>query len=209
MPVAGLPAAAESALNALLADNNVSSWKVVGEGDSTVIVLRLKPHTHSSSANMADSRNTQGQYFRRKPPSQIRRDQERSRLRNEQSTKADQASGNNFDFPPLTFSSLNTNLQMTTQDTATEKCRPARTEITADSSSKHNSENGSDVSNLHDFCQPEPLLFAVCDDSLTHPTAEFDERFIKGRDAGFSVDIVKDCCNFNRQIRPATIERPN
>ena len=36
------------------------------------------------------------------------------------------------------------------------------------------------------------LLFASCEDSLTHPTAEFDERFIKGRDTGFSVDIVKD-----------------
>ena len=71
MPVAGLPAAAETALNALLADNNVSSWKVDGEGDSTVIVLRLKPHAHSSSANMADSHNTQGQYFRRKPPARF------------------------------------------------------------------------------------------------------------------------------------------
>ena len=132
--------------------------------------------------------------LQKEAPSQVRRDQERSRLRKEQSTKADQAGGNNFDIPSLTFSSLDTKatLQMTTQDTATEKCRPARTGITTDSSSKHNSENGSDVSNRHDFCQPEPLLFAACDDSLTHPTAEFDERFIKGRDAGFSVDIVKD-----------------
>ena len=109
----------------------------------------------------------------------------------------------------------------------------ARTEITTDSSGKHNSENGSngsnlhnsengsngsnlhnsengsDVSTLHDFCQPEPLLFAACDDSLTHPTAEFDERFIKGRDAGFSVDIVKDyVATLTDKIRPATIERP-
>ena len=65
---------------------------------------------------------------------------------------------------------------MTTQDTATGKCRPARTEITTDSGSKYNNENGSGVSNLHDFCQPQPLLFAACDDSLTHPTAELDER---------------------------------
>ena len=81
---------------------------------------------------------------------------------------------------------------MTTQDTATEKCWPARTEVTTESGSKHNSENGPDVSNLHDFCEPEPLPFAECEDSLTHPTAELDERLIKGRDAGFSVDIVKD-----------------
>ena len=67
---------------------------------------------------------------------------------------------------------------MTTQDTATEKCWPARTEVTTESGSKHNSENGPDVSNLHDFCEPEPLPFAECEDSLTHPTAELDERFI-------------------------------
>ena len=48
------------------------------------------------------------------------------------------------------------------------------------------------VSNLHDFCQPEPVLFASCDDSLIEPAVELDERFIKGRDAGFSVDTVKD-----------------
>ena len=72
MPVAGLPAAAETALNALLADNNVSSWKVVGEGDSTVIVLQLKPHAQSSASNMADSHNTQDQYLRRKLPNKIR-----------------------------------------------------------------------------------------------------------------------------------------
>ena len=48
------------------------------------------------------------------------------------------------------------------------------------------------MSNLYDFCEAETLLFAACKDSLTHPTAEFDERFIKGRDTGFSVDIAKD-----------------
>ena len=101
MPVAGLPAAAETALNALLADNNVSSWKIVGEGASTVIILRHNPQSYSSAENMADSNSTHGQHFRRKPPSQIRRDQERSRQQNEQSTKAYQAGGNNSDFPFL------------------------------------------------------------------------------------------------------------
>ena len=68
--------------------------------------------------------------------------------------------------------------------------------------------NGSDASNLHDFCQPQPFLFAACDDSLTHPTAELDERFIKGRDRWVQRrDSTRICCNFNRQIRPATMER--
>ena len=34
--------------------------------------------------------------------------------------------------------------------------------------------------------------FAACDDTLTYPAAELDKRFIKGRDGGFSVDIVQD-----------------
>ena len=38
-----------TALNALFTDNNVSSWKVVGDGDSTVIVLQLKPHLHQQT----------------------------------------------------------------------------------------------------------------------------------------------------------------
>ena len=88
---------------------------------------------------------------------------------------------------------MNTNLQklMTTQDTQPQRSGGlhARKSRLTDSSGKHDSENGSDVSNIHAFCEPEPLLFAACDDSLTHPTAEFDERFIKGRDTGFSVDI--------------------
>ena len=82
---------------------------------------------------------------------------------------------------------------MATQDTATEKCRPARTEITIDSSDKQNSENGSDV-------RVKPArLFSTTAASFRgvwwqsdSSTAELDERFIKGRDAGFSVDIVKD-----------------
>ena len=47
-------------------------------------------------------------------------------------------------------------------------------------------------SNRQDLCEPEPLRFAACDDSLTHPAAELDERFITGRDAGFSPVTVED-----------------
>ena len=52
---------------------------------------------------------TQGQYFRRKLPSLIQRDLERSKLQNEQSAKADQAGGKNFHFPFFYFPSTNTN----------------------------------------------------------------------------------------------------
>ena len=46
------------------------------------------------------------------------------------------------------------------------------------------------VSNRQDLCEPEPLPFVACDDSLTHPAAELDERFIAGRGTGFSPDTV-------------------
>ena len=101
---------------------------------------------------------------------------------------------------------------MTTQDTSTEKCRPARTEITTNSSSKHNSESQSDVPNLqllNIFCEPVELLhFAACDDNPTHPAAELDERFTTGRDARFSPDIAKDYVatltdrSVQRRLRP-------
>eukprot|EP00745_Piridium_sociabile_P024463 TRINITY_DN3871_c0_g2_i2.p1 TRINITY_DN3871_c0_g2~~TRINITY_DN3871_c0_g2_i2.p1 ORF type:complete len:303 (-),score=53.62 TRINITY_DN3871_c0_g2_i2:237-1145(-) len=84
MPVTGLPAAVETTLSALLAENSVSSWKIAGEGVNTVVVLRLKPvDPEVTTTNMAAepvlNRNTQVQYYRRKPPSQVRRDQERAK----------------------------------------------------------------------------------------------------------------------------------
>ena len=86
MPVAGLPAAVETTLNALLTENVVTSWKVAGEGDGAVVVLRLKSsQANTMSTNMAtstaSSRQPSVKCFRRKPPSQLRRDQERAQQR--------------------------------------------------------------------------------------------------------------------------------
>ena len=96
----GLPTAAETALNVPLTENNISRWIVAGLRQG---VLRLKPHAKFPSAMMADSHNAQGQYFRRQPPSWIRRDQERVKLRKQQPVILDQAGGNNFDFPSFGF----------------------------------------------------------------------------------------------------------
>ena len=82
MPVAGLPAAVEMSLNALLSVSTISSWKLVGEGDNTVFVLRMKPAQSSTTTNMANhEQTTTARHYRRKPPSQVRRDQERARQR--------------------------------------------------------------------------------------------------------------------------------
>eukprot|EP00745_Piridium_sociabile_P042769 TRINITY_DN865_c0_g1_i4.p1 TRINITY_DN865_c0_g1~~TRINITY_DN865_c0_g1_i4.p1 ORF type:complete len:296 (+),score=72.21 TRINITY_DN865_c0_g1_i4:174-1061(+) len=86
MPVTGLPVTLEKTLTALLTDNTVSSWKVAGEADNTVVVLRLKP-VSKMSTTMADpvlNRHSQVQYYRKKPPSQVRRDQERARQQQQQ-----------------------------------------------------------------------------------------------------------------------------
>ena len=92
---------------------------------------------------------------------------------------------------------------MATQDTATEKCRPARTEITTDSSGKQNSENGSDV-------RVKPArLFSTTAASFLGVWWQFDSsncwvrwtiyqrmwRWVQCRHS------KRLCCNFNRQIR--------
>jgi hypothetical protein len=85
MPVTGLPLAAEASLNALLSSNAVSSWKIVGgEGDSTVIVFRLRPASQSTTTNMAASyviNKPATVHYRKKPPSQLKRDIKRAAQR--------------------------------------------------------------------------------------------------------------------------------
>ena len=68
MPVTGLPDAAEAALSTLVHSQGLKSWKIVNEGRSTVVVLRFLPENGQPYAE------TSSQYFRRKPPSQLRRD---------------------------------------------------------------------------------------------------------------------------------------
>ncbi|KAL8561584.1 hypothetical protein ACOMHN_024820 [Nucella lapillus] len=93
MPVTGLPATVETALTALLTTNSVSSWKIAGEGDSTVVVLRLKSVDSQMSTNMAEPvlNRTQTEFFRRKSPSELRRDQERARQQKQQKVRPKEA----------------------------------------------------------------------------------------------------------------------
>jgi len=90
MPVTGLPIAVETSLNALLSGHAVSSWKIVGEGDSTVVVFRLKPIPDSTTTtNMASAMPSAHSYYRRKPPSQLKRDHDRAVLRQQQHPATD------------------------------------------------------------------------------------------------------------------------
>ena len=77
MPVTGLPVAAEAVLSSLLSTQELSSWKVASENQTTVVVLRFKQD--GGRPSIADD-NSHG-HWRRKPPAQIRRDQHRAQKR--------------------------------------------------------------------------------------------------------------------------------
>ena len=76
MTVTGLPAAADIVLSTLLATETLSSWKVDGNENQTVVVLRFTKGQPFAMDN-AQAR------FRRKPPAQIARDRKRSQIHRE------------------------------------------------------------------------------------------------------------------------------
>eukprot|EP00745_Piridium_sociabile_P013073 TRINITY_DN19614_c0_g1_i23.p1 TRINITY_DN19614_c0_g1~~TRINITY_DN19614_c0_g1_i23.p1 ORF type:complete len:154 (+),score=32.16 TRINITY_DN19614_c0_g1_i23:138-599(+) len=77
MPVVGLPTALEVTLDALLQKNHLTSWKITGENDNLVVVIRMK--TSPAADNMACPQPAVSpQYFRKKPPSQVNRDRRRA-----------------------------------------------------------------------------------------------------------------------------------
>ena len=74
------------ALQALLHEHFVTSWKTVGSGENLTFVLRLSPaaidsNTATSFAHTQDNKEPPVQCCPRKPPSQIRRDQKRAEER--------------------------------------------------------------------------------------------------------------------------------
>lgn len=71
----GLPRVAENILTTLLAENVVTSWKLTGEGETTVFILRLCSPTGQMSQPL------QPTGWRRKARSQLLRDQRRAQLR--------------------------------------------------------------------------------------------------------------------------------
>ena len=85
------PTALDNALEALLTENAVSSWKISSEGRKTIVVLRLVTTTDPDMADFTHP-HTATQHFRRKPPSQVRRDQRRAAERTRQNPEASEHS---------------------------------------------------------------------------------------------------------------------
>eukprot|EP00745_Piridium_sociabile_P013610 TRINITY_DN20050_c0_g1_i10.p1 TRINITY_DN20050_c0_g1~~TRINITY_DN20050_c0_g1_i10.p1 ORF type:complete len:301 (-),score=66.62 TRINITY_DN20050_c0_g1_i10:243-1145(-) len=183
MPVTGLPAAVEKTLSALLSENAVSSWKIAGEGSNTVVVLRLKP-VDPVSTNMAEpvlNRTTQVQYYRKKPPGQIRRDQQRARQ------QRDKQAGRQCDGERVVDA-------LSVTDTCEEEqhglvCRPSDTLHTQTAHTEHSDHATSDVSETTDTV--EPLGATGCDLQLPADLPEMNcEHPVNSTVAGFEVGVV-------------------
>ena len=105
MPISGLPVSLEAVLGSLLQQNSISSWKVTGTGaENTVVVLRLTSQTHADIEPPTTLR------YRKKPPSQLKRDRERLQQRitlqtEKEMTTKNQASDCNYDASPVLFCS--------------------------------------------------------------------------------------------------------
>lgn len=97
MEALGLPRAATAVLTTLLAEHSVSSWKLAGEGDTTVFILRL------CIKETTGEQPLQPVAWRRKPPCQRRRDVRRAILHQQQrgngSRQTSQANVNNNQVP--------------------------------------------------------------------------------------------------------------
>ena len=76
MPVAGLPAALDVLLTSLLTTEELSSWKVDGERESAVVVLRFRQQDGQPLLS-----NDNVGYWKRKTPAQRHRDQLRAEQR--------------------------------------------------------------------------------------------------------------------------------
>eukprot|EP00745_Piridium_sociabile_P018975 TRINITY_DN28731_c0_g1_i4.p1 TRINITY_DN28731_c0_g1~~TRINITY_DN28731_c0_g1_i4.p1 ORF type:complete len:188 (-),score=34.36 TRINITY_DN28731_c0_g1_i4:214-777(-) len=81
MPVAGLPTALEVSLDALLHQHHLTSWKITGEGESTVVVIRLRNGQAVDNMACQQQQRVTPQYFRKKAPCQVNRDRRRAEER--------------------------------------------------------------------------------------------------------------------------------
>jgi len=81
MPVEGLPSSLEAMLNALLAENPVTSFKVEAGASRTVLVLRFSSTTgqHGGNTTLPSSAS-----YKKKNPAQIARDKKRTETFQEQ-----------------------------------------------------------------------------------------------------------------------------
>ena len=73
-----LPSALDIALKALLGSYSVSSWRIAAESQNPIVILRLRPLPLQSACQNGLPVPSNTVLFRKKSPSQIRRDKQRT-----------------------------------------------------------------------------------------------------------------------------------
>ena len=73
-----LPSALDIALKALLGSYSVSSWRIAAESQNPIVILRLRPLPLQSACQNGLPVPANTVLFRKKSPSQIRRDKQRT-----------------------------------------------------------------------------------------------------------------------------------
>ena len=172
MPVTGLPVALERTLTALLTDNAITSWKVVGsEGENVTIVFRMEPLIAQSTMvkQVASGTAQVHQYsYRRKPPSQVRRDVARSKQHHERQASEVCVVRDSVHAVP------------------TQTVEPQLEDSAVQCSEGHVHLNAGDDSSESDSERSTADVSPLCAD------AQESAQIIKSTVGGFSTEVVKD-----------------
>ena len=189
MPVVGLPTALEVSLDALLQQHHLTSWKITGDDDSTVVVIRLKADTAHS--NMASQQQPVcRQHYRKKAPSQLNRDKRRAEDRRTKTTQnmqdvAQASDSHNNDLPSLFMFTPPTSHSIVHTDTDLPPNTPdpdSAREIRRSSTDSTAMSTGA--------CSEQQTTITVLPSLKT--LDDSDDCLQKVQDAGWSASLVKD-----------------
>ena len=210
MPVSGLPTALEAAVNALLQQHSITSWKISADGEKNpVVILRLTEFTHLQGGkdNSEVSKSTCPQLqYRRKPPSQVRRDRRRAEERRNLRTKDNQKQAS--DDESVTFHSClfkktpplgkHTTQQEADDVSMSQPCIPpararAARRVDGDTDSEHSRQAGDSPvtctasADFNDSDSDIDQQTVSCKEDPRDPTE------VTAREAGYKLDVIKEC----------------
>ena len=207
--MSGLPTALEISVNALLKEHFITSWKISADCDrNPVVILRLAEFTHleakddtevSAYSQQNFSRPPQFQY-RRKPPSQIRRDKKRAEERRQQRSQTNQASNEEqdtfrhsclfADTPPTgkhTLQKDTLEVSRSQPESQPASARAARGDSDTDSCERRQDGDSPAV------CTVSASDSELSIDKLTEDCSTRDPTEEKAVEAGYKLDVIKEC----------------
>jgi len=191
-------------LDVLLQEQHLTSWKISGSGDSTVVVLRLKA-SPANNSNMAQQHTPVISHsYRRKPPSQTDRDRRRTeeRRRTAQRQEEQEASESAMPqehspvlfvpTPPTSCAVSHTDTPPSASNTLPQEAARA---IRQSPSAVKESEN-----EKHADVQRDIDLAPV----FTTETSDCDDPLAKVQQVGTSVDVIK---NYVAKLTDRSLQR--